>query len=109
MLVRVPATRPVRTHTRRWSTGITEPAGLAELVAGIERRAQLAEESVKAAGASDVYAKLQAGRERLDPERSALEPLAPYSSVLELVERQLGDVEAGRDEFAPWPSTYYRR
>lgn len=73
-----------------------------ELVADADRRARAAEQAAFAAGASDVYAKLLAGRERLDPERSALDPLALYSSVLELAERQLEDVEAGRDEFAPW-------
>lgn len=80
----------------------TEVAGLAELVAGMELRAAAAEQAAKAAGVSDVYAALLAGRERLDPERSALDPLALLSTALELAERQLADVEAGRDEFAPW-------
>lgn len=65
-------------------------------------RAVAAEQAAKAAGVSDVYAKLLAGRERLDPERSALDPLALLSTALELAERQLVDVEAGWDEFAPW-------
>lgn len=71
-------------------------------VADADRRAVAAEQAAKAAGVSDVYAALLAGRERLDPERSALDPLALLSTALELAERQLVDVEAGRDEFAPW-------
>lgn len=60
---------------------------------------ELARRDALEGGASEVYASMLAGAERLDLEGRRLDPGALYSALLELGWRQLRELEDGEDEF----------